>query len=362
MKSIIDSLGNIMRTNIGIADLIKVIKILEPTDHETVRRLAQSLGYDFYIERTDQEEKVDPNHTKDISEHESDKENSKEDTDNENDATNSSSEVDTDDETDLQLNSEYPFIYPREKIERNANKSEEFLWLIDAEGAEIEELPESSNYIYESKKKIPLIENNLMRALFFDVLSKSVEGVLPDVDSIISEVSTGLPLIRIPRIVRKTLSYGAVILVDRAESLTPYYEDQEHFITRSMEVVGREKTAVLFFYKNPEDGIRKKGHFEWKTWSPPIIPAPMLVITDFNVQHIWWEQERVSLSPDNAIFWLNFVKKANKAGCPVIFLVPYPEHRWPSVYRDKLAILQWDKILTLRGIKDVIDASLAFIT
>ena len=44
--------------------------------------------------------------------------------------------------------------------------------------------------------------------------------------------------------------------------------------------------------------------------------------------------------------WLDFAQVVRQAGCPLVFLVPYRQSRWPPALRRALAIVHWDPSTT----------------
>jgi hypothetical protein len=201
----------------------------------------------------------------------------------------------------------------------------------------------------EAQPKEALMAPLRTRALLTDALATGESDGPVDIGALQERICRVEPITEFPRLARRTLSHGVDVLIDRAIALTPFYDDQLQLVERIRALVGDNETRVSFFAGNPLVGVGTGDKTTWKPWQPPRPARPILILTDLGILDIddLEEDELEEVLPD----WSSFARLANRCGCPVLAMVPYPRKRWPEEMIGLFPILMWDRNLLLKDLR-----------
>jgi hypothetical protein len=221
-------------------------------------------------------------------------------------------------------------------------------WLVDTRP-----LPLASKIrLPEPPPKEPLLEPLRTRAILTDALATGKSDGPVDLDALQERICRLEAITEFPRLFRRTLGYGVDVLIDRAIALTPFYDDQFQLSERIRDLVGDERTRVAFFAGNPLAGAGTGNQATWKPWKPPCPARPVLVLTDLGILDIDdLEEDEMAEAP---LDWPSFARLADKNGCPVLAMIPYPKNRWPEELIGLFPIVSWDRNLLLKDLRQAL--------
>jgi hypothetical protein len=163
-----------------------------------------------------------------------------------------------------------------------------------------------------------------------------------------AEAITEIPLTPVPTLVR-----GVQVLVDRGEGMQPFAADQSWLASRIVDVVGRDRTSVLYFEDSPSLGAGVGLPEDWPAYKPPPPGTPVLLLTDLGIG-----RPHGQVAVDNSEEWSSFAATLAHAGCPLVAFVPYPARRWPPIVRHRMTIVQWDRATTASTVRQAVGLGL----
>ena len=192
----------------------------------------------------------------------------------------------------------------------------------------------------------PLFANQTRRAVLSTALATVVhEGDL-DVGAVVSMLTDGRPLRRIPRLPTLTLRRGVQVLVDIGPGLDPYRDDVAHLLQGLDDLLPDDRLAVEFFRGTPARELYSAGQEQTRQWSPPPAAAPVLLVTDLGIGGPPLAEDRASVAE-----WLAFARRVRVSGHALLALVPYEARRWPPPLTRAMTILHWSERTTVGGVR-----------
>jgi hypothetical protein len=174
------------------------------------------------------------------------------------------------------------------------------------------------------------------------------EGEL-DIDSIAEMRATLQTFDRFPRLKVPTVRNGVQMLLDHAESMTPYAQDREGLASAITETVGKSRVSLLRFHGCPTRGVVGPPDYETQDWHSPPRGIPIAVVSDLGIGGSLLHRDRADRGE-----WLAFTNRAHTAGCPVVVFVPFAPHRWDRVLANAMTLVQWDRATTARTVRRTI--------
>jgi hypothetical protein len=190
----------------------------------------------------------------------------------------------------------------------------------------------------------PLLVPAWMRNLLAALVATSRAAGAIDIDALVSRVSHGYPIDRIPRRVIASVRAGAQILVDRGESMMPYRRDADPLIARLEQVLGAERIQRWRFDGIP-DLVFTSSKLRQRPYAPPPAGTPVVVLSDLGIRDL--RELRVG----RAAAWLAFARRVRAAGCPLVALAPYPARDWPPALARAIPIVSWDRATTVGDVR-----------
>lgn len=156
-----------------------------------------------------------------------------------------------------------------------------------------------------------------------------------DVEALIDMLAHGEVIDRPPYRPWPTLRRGVHMLVDCGEGMMPFTPDQRHLIEQIRNVAGRDRAPVTAFIGCPG----RNG--DAGRWDPPSPGTVVVLITDLGIG-----RPMLSLDPAGELEWLAFARRTRRAACPLVAFVPYPRSRWPRRLDKAMTIVEWDRTTT----------------
>lgn len=181
------------------------------------------------------------------------------------------------------------------------------------------------------------------------------EGAI-DLERVMREVARNVPLRRVPRRPLPSLAQGAQVLVDRSEAMMPFAADQAWLVAQLQAVVGRERLQVLRFEGCPSWGAGAGSKRRWKSYHEHHTPprgVAVLLLTDLGLGG-GGHGGRIPAVAD----WQDFTRRVRKAGCPPVAFVPYGPARWPPELQRGLPILHLDPATSARTVRRTVGRAL----
>jgi hypothetical protein len=204
----------------------------------------------------------------------------------------------------------------------------------------------------------PLFARNHRRGILTAAIATWVpEGPLA-IEQVVSATIQRRPILRLPRELRSTVRRGVQLLVDRGESLAPFWRDQDELVLRFRELLGRGRFELVEFRGipvpapiAPTDVDPAEGTWEREPgilvgpdsagdrgWRAPRPGTPVLIVSDFGIGARPDHEEWVPV-----VRWRRFADELRAAGSPVLGLVPYASARWPAGLRSSIVCLPWSE-------------------
>jgi hypothetical protein len=186
----------------------------------------------------------------------------------------------------------------------------------------IEELvaPDPAFELYDDKtypalSQPSLIRDNTSRGIFTALLQTTRASRRIDIRALIRKSSKGLPPRQLPREQTGTLDHGCQLLLDYADSMTPWRDDLRILTHQLEKVVGRENVLVHEFNEFPLEAQYWTSDFERRPWQPKS-GTPVLVVTDLGLPFSH-SAYRLQLR------WREFIQRCQQAAIPLILLIPW---------------------------------------
>jgi hypothetical protein len=186
----------------------------------------------------------------------------------------------------------------------------------------------------------PLFPRRAAPAIIQAMLGRyTADGPL-DADAAVARLATLDTLTSLPRQRRRTLRFGAQVLVDHSDSMRLFTQDQAELIRLIRGLLG-ERAEVLHFSLSPLQGVIRPRSRHHEPYRFPASGCTVLLISDFAaVPHpnaaagaSRWEWER-------------FFALARHHRHALVGLIPYPQDRWPAWLDRQLPLITWDRGIT----------------
>lgn len=198
----------------------------------------------------------------------------------------------------------------------------------------------------------PLLVPRWTRGILSAALARrAAEGEI-DIEAVVRTISSGLAFRAVPRRLVPRVGSGVQVLVDAAEAMTPFAEDQLWLSERIRVVAGRDRTEVLGIEHTTTFVAGAGMRLGWDDYFATHVPLPGIVtilLTDLGIGRApvarWTSPSR----------WLDFANELRRRGVPLVAIVPYARSRWPDALRRAIPIVQWDARTTARTARRAIE-------
>ncbi|MFF7473209.1 hypothetical protein [Streptomyces sp. NPDC008092] len=185
------------------------------------------------------------------------------------------------------------------------------------------------------------------RAVFLALAGTHTTGRAVDhrrlVDLVVRSLAGGqISRPQVPYRQRTTTRAGALLLIDRGESMRPFRHDQE-WITRLAGRILPPGGLRVLDLRIAQGVSRDRG----RTWEPHPVPPygqPVLLLSDLG--HLQPPSPGRHHSPPAS--WLPYLRRLREAGNPVVCLTPYPAEEYPAAVRQSVALVPLDRRVSVR--------------
>jgi len=185
------------------------------------------------------------------------------------------------------------------------------------------------------------------RAVFLALAGTSMTGRAVDhprlVDLVVRILAGGqVARPRVPYRQRTTTRAGALLLIDRGESMRPFRHDQEWITRLAARILPPGGLRVLDL-RIAQGVSRDRG----RTWQPHPVPPhgqPVLLLSDLG--HL--QPPSPGRHQSSPAGWLPYLRRLREAGNPVVCLTPYPAEEYPAAVRRTVALVPLDRRVSVR--------------
>jgi hypothetical protein len=181
----------------------------------------------------------------------------------------------------------------------------------------------------------PLLSALAGRFIAKELVSSERVGREPDLERLVACLARQELPNPIPLEVRRTLARGVQVLVDRGEGMEPFAADQEAFVDLLRRLVGDALVSVQTIYEAPDrsDPLHP--------WDLPPPGTPVLALTDLGLG------SRGELSNAERIAaWRTAAALLAPRRSTMVGLIPYPRDRWPGELAAVVRFAEWDRPTT----------------
>lgn len=183
---------------------------------------------------------------------------------------------------------------------------------------------------------VPLLLDRWFQGIFTAVLGVRVPSPEIDFRKLERYVNQGEFFTNLPFKTRTKLVKGVHVLLDRSESMQPFWRDQTELLSRLRRMLGAALVEPTWFEYD--------GHSSRIVW-PASMPrqfrmeTPVLVVTDFGSGLDMFAAQTMNWEP-----WLPLLEQARSSRSRIFALIPSAQNYWPATLRRFVdCSLLWDR-------------------
>ncbi len=180
-----------------------------------------------------------------------------------------------------------------------------------------------------------LFSKNTTRGVLVPAVAQPVFGEDLDIVKIVDTLVRCQPLQCLPTKSRYTTRNGCHLLLDFSDQLTPWWPDMQDLMHQLQSILGKEASPVYEFEGDPANAMCWTAQEE-KAWKP-IKGIPVVVATDLGLVSVRTESYR----PGTDI-WRQFARHCANHQVPLIALVPAEPHHWPKDLNRLIKLIHWN--------------------
>jgi hypothetical protein len=192
----------------------------------------------------------------------------------------------------------------------------------------------------------PLFAERRWRTLARSMLATLIETSKIDLRIVIRHLRTGRPIERLPWLLRPTLRRGVILVLDRSQSMQPFWRDESELIERCRRVVGAP--GVRAYLVETDVWSDAGPRLRWLQPEPEYFApqTPIVIVSDFELGR--------ELIPRSALVdpWLPLIERAKSAGAIVLALIPVERALWPAALTEMIPnAVVWDNDTTTYAVR-----------
>lgn len=192
----------------------------------------------------------------------------------------------------------------------------------------------------------PLFLERRWRALARSMFATYVPTSKIDLRVVMRHVRSGRPLEFLPLLLQPSLRRGVVLILDRSQSMQPFWRDETELVERCRKVVGAPGVRSYLVETDPWSDAGPR--LRWLQPEPEHFDArtPVVIVSDFELGR--------ELTPRSALLapWLPLLERARSAGTPVLALIPVNRTLWPMPLTEAIAnAIVWDNDTTTGAVR-----------
>ncbi|EXG79869.1 hypothetical protein [Cryptosporangium arvum] len=158
----------------------------------------------------------------------------------------------------------------------------------------------------------------------------------PSVESLVEALATGKAIAALPATTRIDVNPRVRVLIDTAQSMLPFTEDQALFAAALQRVLGKPMVAVERLRNAPQQVSAEGG----ARWSPAIasLGESLIVVSDLGMTRHLVKQGFTT------VYWIDFARSSFAAsGLRPVAVVPCSLGLVPDLVRKAFAVIPWDR-------------------
>jgi hypothetical protein len=186
----------------------------------------------------------------------------------------------------------------------------------------------------------PLFGRVQRRSILSYALSTDVAEGPVDVARIIRRVAQRQPLRVLPRLPRRTLRFGAEVLLDRSLWMAPYFREQAALVDYIRTLLPTGRLTITPFSGTPRWRTRSPAPGEAASLADP--RRAIVALSDVGIGYRFAPQ-----SPPSIDGWTAFGRAAVRAGRRFVTFAPYHRSRWPVGLGRDVPLLHWSERTTV---------------
>lgn len=192
----------------------------------------------------------------------------------------------------------------------------------------------------------PIFPRRTYRHLLSPLLSSTREGRDPDIPRLVDALARRTPLRDLPREWETRMPEGCQLLQDFASSMRPWWEDLPGLEAQLHTLLGVVGVTTYTFTGDPEQARHWNRQLKASPWVAD--GRPVLVATDFGIRGRSGRARAAGR-------WRWFVRECRRTASPLVFLVPWPERRWPRDLGAYPLFVHWSAATTAAMVNRVLD-------
>jgi hypothetical protein len=199
----------------------------------------------------------------------------------------------------------------------------------------------------KSPRHQPLLRNKWFRGIMSAILATPIDSRDLDWRILNNHLTDGHPLGKLPLQQRPTLRRGVILLLDRSDSMQPFWHDEKELLNQLQRLLGPRK--VLTWWVEVDRWSSIEFQIRWHSPPPQQFPreTPLLVVSDFGCRGEPSGDGSLELTP-----WLPVLDLARSNNCPVTALIPAPEAFWPEMLKQLIPfIFTWDHHTSIQTVR-----------
>lgn len=207
--------------------------------------------------------------------------------------------------------------------------------------ADADELPDQP---VESTPTDPPWTPEWARGVMVAAVSAPVASRRIDQRALLRKASRQQVLRSVPWQHRPSTRRGVQFLLDHSPGMAPFQYDRRWLHGLMTSVAGRDRAEVLRFTGSPRRGVVHADSVVREPYRAPAPGTPVVLVSDLGKLRPPLTGERTARLHE----WLDFIDQVLRCGCPAVCLTPYPPTAYPAAVRDRIALIPFDRRISLR--------------
>nr|VFJ73517.1 MAG: hypothetical protein BECKFW1821C_GA0114237_105217 [Candidatus Kentron sp. FW] len=215
-------------------------------------------------------------------------------------------------------------------------KSEPPHWLFDVHSEVQAPLP---------LPRTPIFPHHVVRGLLTAAMTTRRAEASPDIPRLVREYVRGRLPQWLPFRFRLSLHRGVQLLLDITEGMTPWFDDMADLVTALGGLLAPDQCPIYEFEGSPLGAVQCSDDGTERPWQPQP-RRPILIATDFGRGVPRNSRPRTG----NGV-WQSFARKTEEAHCPVVIINPFGPFYWPRDLSRRFTIIHWSPSIRASAIR-----------
>jgi len=186
------------------------------------------------------------------------------------------------------------------------------------------------------------------RGIMVAAVSAPVASRRIDQRALLRKASRQQVLRSVPWQHRPSTRRGVQFLLDHSPGMAPFQYDRRWLHSLMTSVTGRDRAEVLRFTGSPRRGVVHADSVVREPYRAPAPGTPVVLVSDLGRLRPPLTGERTARLHE----WLDFIDQVLRCGCPAVCLTPYPPTAYPAAVRDRIALIPFDRRISLRHARE----------